>query len=432
MSFISGGRIKAITRYAEKNFFSLPVLLIFTILFCFRHFRDDVIYFEAIDSESYMDSFELLLNGQFDIFRTPVYPLIYGALTHFTGVHLGSILTVLIQVLLCFITLCAVWRMFMDMGVGKKFAFCVLFFGICVNPMVETENFATISESLSVSLFGLISVSFYYAYKKGRRSSIILTAVLTLVAIGLRPGNLLLLPIMLLVCGWLAFRKREKIWCIGIIAFSIVGVAELAYTLKAKEEMGVFSPTLVSVVNNYGCARGGGYLDASFVQDEALRTNLKDSINIHGEILGYDMNWKDWGNVMNERRMLGEKIGWKGVNDLVGSSIKAHPVAYCRTVIGRFKSIGSSDFSWVIKTFYIYYFLIYFGLKFIWYKIKGREIDMLLYKVLMLSIIVGNFLTVAISGPNDFPRLTLGAVYPLVIFIGTLGAIRKNNSPARS
>lgn len=400
-----------------SKIFNIYVLLAITLLLAIKGVLSPQDFTRWYDTKTYINAWDLLKAGDIDTLRTPLYPIFIGLLRDIFGYNVGMHMVIALQWLIFGIATVYLWKSLKICGLGRVPAFVLLLFSFTLNISCAEWNNSILTESLSISLGAFL---IYFALKAWLDRSLphILALVLTgFLLVALRPGNIYVVPIIGLMLIMSAIYRKSKNWWIGLGALAGCCIAILIYCNEINKQIGVFTPSRVSIVNSYACARGGGLINPeNALSIPQIGTELSDQIASHGTLLGYDMSFNDFDSVCAEAKLVIENLGHKELNEFLGNSTGDKKPKMIKSYIGRLKVMSRQNFASLITTSIVLVLLAisFCIISYNWHKSKWKHLSVVSASVVMLAL--AQFLLIAICGPNDFARLNISAL-PYVIFI---------------
>lgn len=370
------------------------------------------------DTDSYYNSWDILVSGQIDVRRTPVYPIVLGACRAIFGQYSAAVVVAL-QWIAFLCALACLWRLLCSMKINRGLSFMVILGGISVFS-VSKYNAYLLTESFNLS--GMIFwMSLMYECVAGRRRmrDFIWLSTTTLVLIFLRPGNLFLLVVNVLAAGFFMLKNKDRRkWGTVGIGMMMTGVLLTVYAFGVKSKIGVFTVTEVSINNNYTCDRASGVIDPALVEDAALRDSLAMEIHKNGERIGENIqNWTVYNSLLTERWMILGKIGYQGFEKLIADSRREHPDKYAKGLAVRAVCMMSYRLGIFGAMGYVY--LITAIMAVVGILNYRRELRMSVFTLLMAATVAAGLAVCVLSGPNDWGRLCL-PVYPMALLLACM------------
>lgn len=373
------------------------------------------------DTPSYVDAWQTYLShGNLDTFRTPLYPCYIGLCQWLGG---QAWLQVLIAVhMVCY--LAAVGLFFhllrrLLCGVGNGEAACIttarqalVIYGatlvLAVMPTFQkflcfgaTEGFAVIG-SLCMCAAG---VRFFSTRRPWPWA--ILLLVLSLVMVSLRP-SLLTIPLALIASAivliWIRQYRHRALMLIGTGVVSLAGVA--VYCSRIERLTGLFTPSTVSVINQYSAMRLEGYYFPELFKDPSIAAAI-DTIDDRNHCNFYARTLYEASDI------IGERYGWKTLADYNSEAMTLHPEM-------RWKLIGSHAIDSVMPPYYkslVFYILALLFVIFLHRHWRRREQEPWRFAsaLLMWIYVSGTIATSIIGAQSDWERLNLPAFIVIIL-----------------
>lgn len=199
------------------------------------------------DTESYLQAGEKLFNGNLDVLRTPVYPVICHIVDMLTPSSFYVTITI-IQAFVFFVSVFCFYRISTSLIGRRSVAFwCSFFYALW--PGFNTWVFLAITESLSCSF---VVIYFYYLVVGTKRPSFgnaFMQVVMLLLVLFIRPSFIYVVPITLLYWLYLFVRERNVKVAVNFLGVLLCLFAYLSYCYEFKKQFGVFATSSVSTVN---------------------------------------------------------------------------------------------------------------------------------------------------------------------------------------
>lgn len=202
------------------------------------------------DSQSYFDAWNTIKSGRIDIFRTPVYPILVGALTDLAGRHVGSIIVGVIQWIIFYFSIQR-FRYISQSFIGKSaivlvatFLYAFWLTSLDYNNMIKTEPLA--NSGLVFLIFNIVRFWENPTYKRIMQITLWLIFV-----VFLRPALVYMLPLTAVYWSIMFFRKRSlRRYVAGCFAgVGLCGLLLLGYVSLMKATYGVPLISSVSMIN---------------------------------------------------------------------------------------------------------------------------------------------------------------------------------------
>jgi len=405
------------------------------------------------DTKTYFDAWISLQNGSIDQWRTPVYPIFLGCIESVLGeieftvtrefaLPCGEVISyyerlsgqdsmlvaysvVGIQFIIFLVSLFYFYKIARLLTQSERgsvvftlfYLFAILISG--VNNCLLTESFG-----LSATIFFLYS--FVQSIKRDSNSYAIAVLFWSLFLVFLRP-SFLYIPFCALFLGLcLLFAKKYRSAAFKNIAVSCITILVVfVYCCQFKSVYGIFSPTSVSVVNQYWIASQDDMINPNEIADNALRTdiqNLQKQYITKGE-------GKKW---------LVKKYGAVTINSIIANANESNREQYLKNILKRFKTASECSlisctvdtvipFSRIQQTLgiklrlEIFMMLLYVVLIFYWR--KSRPDEELICLILIVLLSSSNWIVSVLGAPNAFSRLLI-ANLPLFLLLAAHLVVR--------
>lgn len=384
------------------------------------------------DSPSYFEAFGTLITGKFDFFRTPIYPLFLGICKYLVGLEGCEILVPFIQ-----------WSVFM---------LSVMFFGkICDRllykntstpfyitaiyawyPTINSLNNAILTESFGLSL----TVFFIYAvvrtYDTHNIRYVIISAVLALIAIFLRPIFVYFIPFLVLYYIALAFMSNfRKVAIAGFVSVATVAMCVMGYMLVIKNTYGLFSISCVTTYNNFfvvsdtGLMPGDDFKNEEFIKDYN-RLLARDSIAGNNAQIAEVL--------FSKELYLIDKYGIDELARFENSVIRNHPIPCLKKSLAHFYKasyyivgitpfIPILEFFWAItpKIFSVYILCAIFMIILIRQFVKTGRLPF--HYTILWIFCIATIVTAILGAQDEWGRLIIPAIPSLLLMTGCLLSI---------
>lgn len=278
------------------------------------------------DSSTYFQGLHTLQNGNIDILRTPVYPIILGICMKLFG-HSYLYAVICLQHLTFLISVICI----RDISVhlfnnpviihGITLIYGVFPFLISWNNFVLTESFAV---SFSVFLF-------YFAFRLFRRpdwKDLLAFSLCFIFILLLRPAFVYLPPIFAVAFAFLAFTKKIKSALYGLVGSLVAVICLLAYMSFFHQEYGVFASSDVSLINQYHIARENNLLTPESFENDELKKTFSDFIVQNGDSPSFSDIWDEANYLCNNFPLTDIKQGVQGI-------FKQFPSLFLSTTLKR-------------------------------------------------------------------------------------------------
>ncbi|MCR4566241.1 MAG: hypothetical protein K5651_09170 [Bacteroidales bacterium] len=348
------------------------------------------------DAPSYINAFDVLMSGQLDSYRTPVYPFVLGTMKLLAGENSFLMATVVFQHLMFLLSIWFFYQTALRLKISPKVVFWMTLFYGCF-PYLNVWANRIITESLAISW----SVILIYCCtvlltneksdKPSRRETIHYGASFCLIFIILlfhRPIFIYLVPVFLLVFGLKAAMKSGRHFAIaGMVATVATMLCLLLYMNEFRKEYGVFSVSEVSSHNNYANAIIDGLID-------------------NPDSSGF---WE-----MNPKEM----------KDYMDGVYKSHPKEAVVAIFHRFFRAadfqllfyrGTQDHLW-INVGWIYLFLLVYIMMLVAWMIRKKTIAWV--SITLWVLCVSNIIVAVVGANDEYNRLILPSMPFVLLMLG--------------
>lgn len=282
---------------------------------------------EFNDTPSYLKAWESLSSGQWDTFRTPLYPAFLGCLQTLFG-KAWKWAAVIIQYAIFLLSI----KYFHLLAAGllkEKWALITTAF-YAIYPTFNSWGNLILTDSLGLSLSVFFFYTCYRIISEGSFRHSFLMALLLLLLLALRPSSIsLLIPAAFSFFLLLFVKEKRLAGILSLTGIAVCSILLVGYSLKIKEKTGVFTPSTVSVSNNLTIARMYGYLSPDAVDDPQRSEAIRQNYEKYGEELSEGpVMFGAIGDLVNEFSVAEMK-------QLVDKSIKLNPLAWLKALVKR-------------------------------------------------------------------------------------------------
>jgi len=410
-------KLKSSKSAKNADFLTLGVILLFCLVYrsvYFRFINNIALYYNA-DGVSYFTS------GIFDLYRTPLYPLIIRL---FESIFKDNFMSniVYFQQLISFLSIIPVFYFLKNTLKNNRIIIPATLIYSCI-PYSLIQNVNINPESLCIagSAFILFLVSYYV--KKPQKSIAFCSGLFPFVLIMLKPTYLIVLCLMFLFfTGRFIFRKNErKILYWGMSGLIIATSGVLGYCEMNKRQNGEFTLSKIALNNSLAnIVISGAY---KYGGDEELISLVDSTRQETYYVAIYLLNneWMDDYKISNEKFPKNLPPTWDmefclGIPDIDNNSYarlnkfvkkSQYTKLYFKYIGKRFIDmfLYSELLSFVILFELIMMLLLFFKHK----KILWTPFFCILF-------IMGQFITIVIGGIGDWDRL-IYPVYPFILLV---------------
>ena len=410
-------KLKSSKSAKNADFLTLGVILLFCLVYrsvYFRFINNIALYYNA-DGVSYFTS------GIFDLYRTPLYPLIIRL---FESIFKDNFMSniVYFQQLISFLSIIPVFYFLKNTLKNNRIIIPATLIYSCI-PYSLIQNVNINPESLCIagSAFILFLVSYYV--KKPQKSIAFCSGLFPFVLIMLKPTYLIVLCIMFLFfTGRFIFRKNERrilYWGMSGLIIATSGV--LGYCEMNKKQNGDYTLSKIALNNSLanivisGAYKYGGDEELiSIIDSTKQRSYYLSAFLLNNEFIN---NYK----ISNKKFPKNLPPTW----DMEGCINTPDVDNYSYARLNKFVKqceYTKLYFKYISKQFinaFLYYDLLWFVIIFelIMMFLLFLEYKKILWTpVLCILFIIGQFITVVIGGIGDWDRLIL-PTYPFILLV---------------
>lgn len=286
------------------------------------------------DTESYYVAYDKLINGEIDLFRTPVYPLFIGGIRSLAGAAHAKLVTVIAQHAIILWTFLYFYRLLCSVCRSNMLIICASLIYVASPYVAGSANFI-LTEPMAIAGMTIFSYLIYRIVTEdvSPKSCYISLGLSLLYLFFLRPQFVFLTVVCLTAIVAAAIRKRNVIRL--VLATAIPTIALLAYCDIIYHKCGVFSPSTVSVVNKYTIMRHDHITDFEGTDNKELAASINDFI-INDTVFNPHSTY--------EAFVLGDKYGWDELNRFVDTACRHNPKQYVAGLFMRWYNLQDDSF----------------------------------------------------------------------------------------
>lgn len=399
---------------------NVALLLLFAFIMALVWYGVHPTQYVSSDVEDYYNTWFSFVDRTWTGVRTPVYPIFIGIPSWLFGVTVGAWVVVALQTLIhfsaafCFYELCRLVR------IPRKLIFFAIA-GWILLPIATYTNYDAfiLTESLCSSMLVFMTYTTVLYICRGKVKSMVWSLLWLFLLVFLRPGNMFLFPLLLVVFVVDAIiRKHNRLNDL----FGIVGVAAIIglmswYGEATRKLTGTSNVTYIAIFNNYCLLYHGGYNEPANIEDPSLRERFAQFLA--GDKQGYPTQYSFFCE-LDPRFVQLEKYVDKG--------LAQHPEMIKKALIDRIpeyltypttSSVVQYDIHPTVWRFTpriwisLAILLLAFGYNLITYK---RNAGRAVVSIWIIGIGLAMFLTIYLGAMWEFGRLVYPALY--VVFFG--------------
>ncbi len=229
--------------------------------------------YEGGDTRSYYFAFEEIKDLRPNSWRTPVYPVVYGGLCSLLGDYVGTLLTLIIQIMLFFISLGVLRRSCEMLWKSKRLTFWIVTVYALWPPAPSIVCFLN-SEGIAMPVTVILTWVSLKAirYPSWKRAAAV--GLLTIILIFTRPSFVFLL--VFIPFGWIiliCIKKKEMVIpaVIGICVSLIGWLLLWGYIGQMEKVYGTPVITQVGHYNNYFLLREVDAIDPETISNPEVK-----------------------------------------------------------------------------------------------------------------------------------------------------------------
>lgn len=374
-----------------------------------------------IDTYTYLDAVPYVMQGEPDIWRTPVYPLIIGVLKAIFGSN-WDVAMIISQFLIFLVSGIWFYKIARRLVRKPRYVFWSTAFYL-LYPGWFVYNFYLLTETLSICGVVFFAYSLLKVLPRPKATWDVIWPVLWLAyLIYLRPVFIYAIPIIALVFIVQIIKYKRlpsDYW--GIFGLMILGASLFLYQKEVTKKYNIHSVSCVTIINNYATLRYDGIIDPSCAEDSTLRAllveTLPDKYNKDDELL-----WKEFMRIVDQ-------VGYPALEQYEKALAKKYPKDLIKSITMRWERDVSSNKllphirgSWKLN--FVDWFVPSIGtfalcmlLYSVLLLVQWRRTKKIPYvQVVYLLICIGMYLAIAVGAQSDYTRLILPVV-PLIILL---------------
>ncbi len=268
---------------------------------------------EWTDSPGYYWAADELAQGELDAFRTPVYPLFF-VITGFISESLKLWLVALLQIVTFYISVVAFYKICKRLRLSVNIAIiatCV--YAFC--PRLLYNNMMMMTESFAVSV-GVFMAYYFVKWLQDNDWKSYVAILLTAVFLVFIRPSFVYLPIALGIISIALLiirhyrRGLQLLLCVGVVGGLLFG-----YCKMMELKYGVFTPSTVSIQNQYIIALNNGTFKSDNITNPKIKQRVlefEENGSFRASIWeGPDLSGIDIKDLNNELSLLkSNKLAW--------------------------------------------------------------------------------------------------------------------------
>lgn len=367
------------------------------------------------DTDSYLIDGRRIIKGHLAVFRTPLYPFLLQ-ISDMDTLTIGQWAMYLLGAAL-------MWRTLRRLGVSAPATWTILFVALFLSHGAAVWQNRLCTESLSISFMMIMLWALVEGISQRKRWLVAAGAAMSGLMFLLRPGSLIvpaLLILILIMWGWRRGRMRLAMPGVWVCIFILAGIG--IYSQRISTLTGVFSPSRVTVDNDYLCARGAGWFEPRFLPPGLECDSMERRIRNYPMRDDYCLSYSDYAIVEQEFYYIEDHLGCATLYDALRRSARENRAHKLRAEAMRFLRQGTVPFALYAQTWYAYLLILLAALLLLRPKgIPGfrslRGHGFAAGVCILLSS--GQFLLTAMGAPNEYYRLNM-SIYPCLLILTSL------------
>lgn len=370
------------------------------------------------DTKEYIQAYDVILSGNLDWARTPVYPIFLGIIRTVVGHDLFYWGVVCVQSAIFVLSTRYFYKLVRLFTDRSDISFWISIFYSLVPGFIDWNN-TILTESLAIA--GTVFL-FYFAVNGWQRNCVRallqFTVCLCLLCM-LRPSFIYLLP----VCAILWFvsffmKEKRKIAYYGLSGVAFVAVVVLCYSFCFQRIYGIFTPSAVGTVNQYCIARQRNLLEPDVVNNKELKLDLIRILQ--------RTNTESIEPYFNEFKELSRKYTLSDIHKAVSTSINHNWRLYLTETIKIAQSAGNWKIfdSYVtkpiirIKMNFLYLFVVVYALFLVIITCRTKKVPYLSLFIYMAGC--ANIVFILLGAQGEWTRLIAPSLPLFLIMLAQL------------
>lgn len=391
------------------SFFLISVIWAFS----FSYRETGHFYSVAPDTATYYSASEMIMNGQIDSFRTPLYPLTIGLMTLiFKNVTVAYTAIVVLQWLIYAVALYFFGKVLGYFKVKEKVRFCTLLFMMV--PLFAKYNQFILTESLSQSFLIFLIWLYIKCYEKPSLKNQSYVWGMVLLMIALRPSWIFLIPVIIIFVA-LCLRARKCVKCRVVLpgillSMAVVGII-IGYVAEINYKYHFKSISIVTTINNFSFMREIKTLPRGDFGNDELVAAVDSCYQVPDNMTGY------YSQACHLIERFGESEVTRFVNVVMGENkqlIARETVK--RFIVSSVQLIKIIPFIIELPIVCLYFFLLcwaYILCRLIYVR---KQLDAM--SLILFMLYAGIIITGIAGASTEAPRLIYTCLIPLMISLG--------------
>lgn len=402
--------MKCNTRKALLVIYTLAILNVVVLMLCMGPML-------LPDSYTYIEAWNKSLSScHIDIYRTPLYPVFLGLCKFLFGSRYLN-WVIVIQNMLFLVSIRFFWDTLHKVTSSRTISFWITVLYsvspgmVALNNYILTESFAIVlSVFIAHALLSLLSSKSWWV--------VIRFSILLFLLVFLRPAQVYYLPVLLFILGCMSFfsdKRTIALKCLsGVFSISILF---LLYVWAFHSTYKVYSPSGISVVNQFYIGRSRGLISLDNLNNPAIGHFLVDSL--------YATNPQ--GAPYYEAYSAIDHLGLEVLDDEIHHSMRQNPGGWVKAIGSRLHNSGGQPLynfgpfltirgPFSIKMSSVYCFLIIVTILLCFVIIYNNNIPWFTASIFLLSL--ANMAVSILGSQSDWGRLALPSVPFLLLIFG--------------
>lgn len=380
-----------------------------------------MLYMGAIstfDTASYISAWDNSLSiGLVDLWRTPVYPVFLGICKVLFGAcYLRWV--IVIQNLLFIVSIGFLWDILLKVTSSRSITFWISLV-YSFSPGIVAMNNYLLTESLAISLSIFLAHSLLSLFLSETWKTTVSFTIFLVFVIFLRPAQVYVLPILLLVfASLLLFKGKRSVALKGLAGLMFASLMLLLYVFAFHNSFNVYSPSGISVLNQYYIGSSNGLITHDKLYHREIEKFFSDSY-------GADT---DMASVVKIKSAI-DNLGLDVVADEVHISMRRNPVGWVKAVLFNLYRSGFQrlfEFGPLsklmgplsIKMSSVYCFMIVFAVLLCFSIIRSGHVPWFMSTIFLL--VAGNLAISIVGAQAEWGRLAFPSVPLLLLMFGVL------------
>lgn len=381
------------------------------------------------DTGSYLTAWDNISSGHIDAFRTPIYPIYLGLVKSLFGKSYYGLAAVIGQYIVFFISINCFYTICSHFVKSSSIVFWITLF-YSINPGFYSWSSCLLTESFALSGFVFLLYSLLSLYNGYNLKGCVITSLLIIFLLFLRPAFIYILPILSLT--WitsLIIKKKKRQAIAGLTGIGFSSILLFLYISMINQEHGVFTISSVSIYNQIYISRQFGLINPNVINDSIFKSEIEESYRKIGKkfdttIYGDSLLWVETSHYFDNYDL-------KEINEVLNKSFAFDPFNHILRIGNRtWYSAGDPLFCTyaelgiinkiigaIGRFFLIYIFLLFYIVVLVKKSIHG---NIPWESITFCLFALGNLFVIVVGAPSTWSRLFLPSYPIILIFVGQI------------